>query len=141
MYVEQMTTPPPSSSSPSVVDDDNNNKKRTTKSVEEIAEQLLKESNEGSNEDGFDGLVTDGERERELQVDAGTDEIRRGGIFVEVVEKDERGDSSVRDVKRGQDESRDEDCEVGRGEEEFDDGGGTSEKRERSIPILAPRRL
>ena len=84
-----------------------------------------------SNEDGFDGLVTHGERERELQVDAGTDEIRRGGIFVEVVEKDERGDSSVRDVKRGQDESRDEDCEVGRGEEEFDDGGGTSEKRER----------
>ena len=47
VYVEQMTTPPPSSSSPSVVDDDNNNKKRTTKSVEEIAEQLLKESNEG----------------------------------------------------------------------------------------------
>ena len=45
VYVEQMTTPPPSSS-PSVVNDDNNNK-RTTKSVEEIAEQLLKESNEG----------------------------------------------------------------------------------------------
>ena len=45
VYVEQMTTPPPSSSSPSVVVDDNNNK-RTTKSVEEIAEQLLKESNE-----------------------------------------------------------------------------------------------
>ena len=42
VYVEQMTTPPPSSSS--VVDDDNN--KRTTKSVEEIAEQLLKESND-----------------------------------------------------------------------------------------------
>ena len=47
VYVEQMTTPPPSSSSPSVVDDDDNNNKRTTKSVEEIAEQLLKESNEG----------------------------------------------------------------------------------------------
>ena len=46
VYVEQMTTPPPSSSSPSIVDDDDNNK-RTTKSVEEIAEQLLKESNEG----------------------------------------------------------------------------------------------
>ena len=45
VYVEQMTTPPPSSSSPSVVVDDDNNK-RTTKSVEEIAEQLLKESNE-----------------------------------------------------------------------------------------------
>ena len=43
--MEQMTTPPPSSSSPSVVVDDDNNK-RTTKSVEEIAEQLLKESNE-----------------------------------------------------------------------------------------------
>ena len=138
MYVEQMTTPPPSSSSPSVVVDDDNNK-RTTKSVEEIAEQLLKESNECQTKTVLMDLLHTA-KEGELQVDAGTDEIRRGGIFVEVVEKDERGDSSVRDVKRGQDESRDEDCEVGRGEEEFDDGGGTSEKRE-PIPILAPRRL
>jgi len=44
VYVEQMTTPPPSSSSSSMIANNNNN--NNNKSVEEIAEELLKQSNE-----------------------------------------------------------------------------------------------
>ena len=44
VYVEQMTTPPPSSSSSSSMIANNNN--NNNKSVEEIAEELLKQSNE-----------------------------------------------------------------------------------------------